>query len=213
LEVLRQAAEEARYLLDRGYPKDSAIRFISNHHGLLEVQRYVLARVVLSSAPARARKAKAIPVQALSGKDVIVDGYNVLITVESLLAGCPVYLCDDGFLRDTRGISKRYRTSRFTDIALSLVFDLLAFTAPARIEFLLDQQMSRSGELAARIRYLMAGRNLPGTACTARDTDHRLKTDRGIVASADGNVIDAASVVVDIPAEIARMRGISPLHI
>ncbi|WP_416374909.1 DUF434 domain-containing protein, partial [Methanothrix soehngenii] len=26
--------EEARYLVDRGYPKDSAVRFISNHHRL-----------------------------------------------------------------------------------------------------------------------------------------------------------------------------------
>ena len=86
-------------------------------------------------------------------------------------------------------------------------------TPPGRIEFLLDQQMSRSGELAAGIRELMAGRSLPGTACTARDTDHRLKTNPGIVASADGNVIDAATIVVDLPAEIARMRGISPLHI
>ena len=210
---MRIAAEEARYLLDRGYPKDSAVRFVSNHHGLPEEQRYALARVVLSSRSARERKAKAVPVQALRRRDVIVDGYNVLITVESLLAGYPVYLCDDGFLRDVRGIFKRYQPSRFTETALSLILDLLALADPGRIEFLLDQQMSRSGELAAEIRERMAGRSLPGTACTARDTDHRLKMNPGIVASADGNVIDAASMVVDLPAEIARMRGISPLHI
>ncbi|WP_394339429.1 DUF434 domain-containing protein, partial [Methanosaeta sp. UBA458] len=29
-----KALEEARYLVDRGYPKDSAVRFISNHHRL-----------------------------------------------------------------------------------------------------------------------------------------------------------------------------------
>lgn len=210
---MSRAAEEARYLLDRGYPKDSAVRFVSNHHGLPEEQRYVLARAVLSSRSAGERKAKAVPVQALRGRYVIIDGYNVLITVESLLAGCPVYLCDDGFLRDVRGIFKRYRPSRFTETALSIILDLLALADPGRIEFLLDQQMSRSGELAAGIREQMAGRSLPGTACTARDTDHRLKTSPGIVASADGNVIDAATIVVDLPAEIARMRGISPLHI
>ena len=100
---MSRAAEEARYLLDRGYPKDSAVRFVSDHHSLPEERRYVLARAVLSSRSAGERKAKAVPVQTLRGRDVIIDGYNVIITVESLLAGYPVYLCDDGFLRDVRG--------------------------------------------------------------------------------------------------------------
>jgi hypothetical protein len=154
-----------------------------------------------------------VPMQALQGMDMIVDGYNVLITAESLLAGRPVYLCDDGFLRDTFGIFNRYRPAEITYDALAAIFDLLVAAAPARITFLLDQQMSRSGELAARIRELMADRQLSGTACTARDVDHRLKTFAGIVASADGSVIDAASIVVDIPAKMAGARGISPLRI
>jgi len=173
----------------------------------------VLARVTLSSRSAQERKAKAVSVRALQRKDVIVDGYNVLITVESLLAGCSVYLCDDGFLRDVRGIFKRYRPSGLTDSALSIILDLLAFAAPSKIEILLDQQMSCSGKLAARIREQMACRRLPGTACTAKDTDHLLKTSLGVVASADGYVIDGASNVVDLPAEIARMRGINLLRI
>jgi len=210
---LREAAKEARYLLDRGYPKDSAIRFVSDHHCLPQEQRHVLARVISSSKSARARKAKAVPVQALQGADVAVDGYNVLITVESLLAGRPVYLCDDGFLRDTFGIFKRYRPAELTDGAFAAIFDLLVAASPARITFLLDQQMSHSGELAARTRALMAFRQLSGCACTARDVDHRLKAFAGIVASADGSVIDSAFAVVDIPAKIAGARGISLLHI
>ncbi|HOC65917.1 MAG TPA: DUF434 domain-containing protein, partial [Methanothrix soehngenii] len=34
-----KAPEEARYLVDRGYPKDSAVRFISNHHRLADEER------------------------------------------------------------------------------------------------------------------------------------------------------------------------------
>ena len=75
----------------------------------------------------------------------------------------------------------------------------------------MDQQISRSGELAERVRSLMAERDLQGDAMTARDVDHQLKTCGSIVASSDGNVIDAASSVIDLPAEIARGRGISPL--
>jgi hypothetical protein len=139
-----------------------------------------------------------------------VDGYNVLITTESLLADYPVYLCDDGFLRDTRGIFRSYKISRLTSPALSLILDLLAQAKPVRVEVLLDQQMSRSGELAELVRCMMAERGLPGTARTARDVDHQLKVAKAGVATSDGNVIDAAKRIYDLPSEIAKRLGISP---
>ena len=62
-----------------------------------------LSESIVESKLACSRKAKALPLEALRERVVFVDGYNVLITVESLLAGYPIYQCDDGFLRDTRG--------------------------------------------------------------------------------------------------------------
>ena len=157
--------------------------------------------------------AKALRLPALRDRAVFVDGYNTLITTQSLLAGYPVYLCDDGFLRDTRGFFKSDKASRFTVCALSEILDLLAAAGPSRVEVLLDQQISRSGELAGEVRSLMAERDLPGAARCARDVDHQLKTCGSIVASSDGNVIDAAWNVIDLPGEIAGRRGISPVLI
>ena len=196
--------------MNRGYPKDSAIRFVSDHHQLPEAHRFVLTRMIVAAERARTRRAKAQSLETLSANEVFVDGYNVLITTESLLADYPVYLCDDGFLRDTRGIFKSYKISRLTSPALFLILDLLALAKPARVEVLLDQQMSRSGELAELVRGMMAERGLPGTARTARDVDHQLKVAEAGVATSDGNVIDAAKRIYDLPAEIAKRLGISP---
>lgn len=207
---MRRAAEEARYLVNRGYPKDSAIRFVSNHHLLLEEHRFVLTRIIVAAELASIRRAKAQSLETLPANEVFVDGYNVLITTECLLAGYPVYLCDDGFLRDTRGIFSSYKTTRRTPPALTLVLDLLAQAKPSRVEVLLDQQMSRSGELAELVRSMMAERGLPGTARTARDVDHQLKFAEAGVATSDGNVIDAAKRIYDLPAEVAKRLGISP---
>ncbi|MDD4162186.1 MAG: DUF5616 domain-containing protein [Methanothrix sp.] len=171
----------------------------------------MLLRTIVSADTALRRMAKALKVHTLRGREVFVDGYNVLITTESLLEGFPVYLCDDGFLRDTRGFFRSYKASRITFCAFSEILDLLAAAGPDRVELLLDQQISRSGELANEVRGLMAERDLPGVAMTARDVDHRLKTCGYIVASSDGNVIDAASSAIDLPAEIAARLCISPL--
>jgi hypothetical protein len=199
-----------RYLVDRGYPKDTSVRFVSDHYRLPEEQRYVLVRVIVAAETAKARKAKTVPLEALRGQEVFVDGYNVLIALESLLKGCPVYSCDDGFLRDTQGIFRSYRTSKFTEPALAEMLNTLASAAPKRVEVLLDQQISMSGQLAACIRKTMIKIGLAGTAQTVRDVDYRLKT-VAIVATSDGNVIDAAFCALDIPAEIARKRGITAL--
>ena len=210
---MRLAADEARYLVNRGYPKDSAIRFVCDHHRLPQVQRFVLTRIIVAATLAYSRRAKAQSLESLRLKGVIVDGYNVLITTESLLAGYPVYLCDDGFLRDTRGIFSSYKISHLTAPALSGILDLLAEAEPAHVEVLLDQQMSRSGELAELVRGMMAGRGLPGTARTAGNVDHLLKVSESVVATSDGNVIDAAIRIYDLPREIAKRRGIVPLFV
>jgi hypothetical protein len=169
-------------------------------------------RVVVATDRAAARLAKLLPIGALRGKELLLDGYNVLITVESLLGGKPVYRCDDGYLRDTQGIFRKYTCSDLTDEALSRTFDLLASVHPSKVDVLLDQQISMSGRLAARLRKLMEDRALSGTARTARDVDRRLKNEQIneqiIVATSDGHVIDAVSAAVDLPAEIARTWGI-----
>jgi len=170
-------------------------------------------RVVVASAQASARRAKLAPLEALNGKEILIDGYNVMITVESILEGCPVYLCDDGLLRDIRGIFRSYKPSEITDQALSEIIDLLALINPLRVEFLLDQQISMSGSLAAHIREMMALGGIPGTARTEMNVDHHLKVAKGVVATSDGNVIDAACLVADIPMEIVRKRCIKPLMI
>jgi hypothetical protein len=76
---------------------------------------------------------------------------------------------------------------------------------------ILDQQISRSGELAATIRGALADFGVQGEATTARDADRRLKVAPHPVATGDGAIIDAALEAVDLPAEVAKRRGIIPL--
>jgi hypothetical protein len=210
-EGLRRAATEVRYLLDRDYPSGPAIRFVSDHHRLPQESRFVLTRVTVPSALAASRKDKQIFVRGLWGRTIAIDGYNVLITVESLIVGAPVYLCDDGFLRDTRGIFRRYRSSDQTTLALNEILSILKEAGVGRAEVLLDQQISKSGTLAARIRYMMAEHDVPGCAKTAKETDRRLKLASSPVATGDGAIIDAVTEVVDLPAEVAKRRHIKAI--
>lgn len=204
-----------RYLVNRGYPKDSAVRFVSDHYRLPQEQRFVLMRVIVPKVLAKERRAKRLTMSSLSlkNKALFVDGYNVLIAVESMLKGLPVYEGDDGFFRDTQGIFRGYKASELTVPALSEILDLIASTGPSNVEIVFDQQISMSGRLAGLVREMMGKRGIPGTARTARDVDRQLKSAKGVVATGDGNVIDAAADVIDIPGKIAETKGINPMQI
>jgi hypothetical protein len=194
--------------MDRGYPAASAVRFVSDHHRLSEDERMVLQRVIVPASIALSRMAKNLRLHALNNRTVFLDGYNCIITTESLLEGFAVYLCDDGFLRDTRGFFRRYRASQRASRLIQEILSLLAEAGTGRAVFLLDSQISRSGELAGEIRGMMAQMSLFGDALCLRDVDRQLKSCREIVASSDGIVIDSASEAIDLPAEIARRLGI-----
>ena len=194
--------------MDRGYPAASAVRFVSDHHRLTEVQRMVLQRVIIPAGIALSRMDKALSLHEIRGREIFLDGYNCIITSESLLEGFAVYLCDDGFLRDTRGFFRRYRASQRASRPIQEILSLLAEAGTGRAVFLLDSQISRSGELAGEIRGLMAQMSLLGEALCLRDVDRQLKSCRDIVASSDGIVIDSASEAIDLLAEIARRLGI-----
>jgi hypothetical protein len=180
---------------------------------LPEEERFILQRIIVPADRALARMAKSLRRQDLRDRVVFVDGYNTIITAHSLLAGYPVYLCDDGFLRDTRAFFRSGSALQVAANALSEILDLLAYARPSRVQVLFDQQISRSGELAGEARRMMAARGLPGEAGCARDVDHLLKVCGSIVASSDGNVIDQAVAAIDLPGEIARGHCIRPLLI
>jgi len=54
-----------------------------------------------------------------------VDGHNVLITVESGLAGRLLIAANDGVIRDVAGVSHRYRISTLTHAAIDTIFQIL----------------------------------------------------------------------------------------
>ena len=108
-ENLQKAAEDFRYLLNRGYPRKAALEIVGNRYGLAFDERHLLHRGVFSDADSESRSKKIISIKAIKNKDLAIDGYNVLITVESGLSGRPLIHADDGFVRDISGLSASFK--------------------------------------------------------------------------------------------------------
>ncbi len=198
---LRAAADEAIWLLGRKYSLDSAVAFVGGHHQLATRQRLFLKRAVCSEEQRRARAERRR--DALSGTVVRVDGFNLLITLEVALSGGLVFTGYDGALRDLAGLRGSYHLVDATDRAIDLALDALEALSPQRVELYLDEPVSNSGRLRARIEERAAGRPFETMAALDPNPDARLDGAEDVV-SADALVLDRCRSWLPIASAVVR---------
>jgi hypothetical protein len=194
---IKKAAIDIRYLLDNGYPPKSAVGFVCDHYRLDGDSRHILSRTVIAGSICEKRRKKFLPCYKIRGDDIIIDGYNIIIGMESILEKKAI-LCDDGVVRDIKGVSRNFRTSENTHKAIELILSFLKEKSPSQVFFIFDSQISKSGELVKLLCEKIPGSGLKGNANTSRHVDHDLKVSHYIVASSDGVIIDAAEKVVNL---------------
>lgn len=103
--TLNAAAIELCFLLNRGYDVKSASTFIGNHYLLSERQRLALARVVSTDNAIRGRLQKEL---GNPPEELVLDGFNTIITLEVALSGSLLLAGMDGTIRDLAGLRGSY---------------------------------------------------------------------------------------------------------
>ncbi len=201
-----EAAKDLRFLLERGYPKESAVTFIGNHYQLRLLERDVIFRGVFTKGVVLKRKRKCVQPADLAGARLVIDGYNCLITLESAIRGLPVFKADDGFIRDASRVFRGFRQTEKTRTAWKLIERMLVDYPPEKTVVLLDKPMSRSGDLAVRIRKWMKLSGISGTCITVKRVEKSMLRLDGIKASADSAIIDDAQRAFDLSGHIITRR-------
>lgn len=209
---LGQAAGDLRFLLDRGYPRQRCLELVGDRHALGAAERHLLRRGVFAPRVAMARRQRLLPLAALAGRDVALDGHNQLITLETALRGGVLVLADDGVVRDISGRGRGYAPGPHTAVAAGLLLQALA--SAARVLIFLDAPLSKSGELAASLRHLLERAGLAGDARAVPVPERELLAHAGPVASSDSSLLDAVALPLDLAGAIIRdMQPPVPLEI
>ncbi|MBN2212585.1 MAG: DUF434 domain-containing protein [Sedimentisphaerales bacterium] len=201
---LQAATADLSWLLSRDYALPSSLKLTGDRYQLTQRQRLAVMRSAAGDGDCSRRSKHNVRVENLAGKAIDIDGYNVLTTVESALAGGVLLRGRDKCLRDIAGVHGSFRKVEETFPALEYINNFLQTCAVRQWRWLLDQPVSNSGRLAFIIRQQIAANHLPATVEVVINPDAILKTTPHIAASSDSEILnhckrwcDLAGIVID----------------
>lgn len=128
---------------------------------------------------------------SLAGAHLAIDAFNVLIGVETALAGGVLLRGSDGALRDLSSVHGSYRRVEVTADALDALCATVCSWAPASVVWFVDRPVSNSGRLAGWIRE----RAPPGAEWTVElpyDADAAVIESGAVACSADARILEQA---------------------
>jgi len=201
---LMQAAGDYEWMLSRGYPQKSALKLVGDRFRLSGNMRQILYRGISSRHQAEARRKKLGSVR--KGDLVLVDTYNVLFTINNYLLGRPVFISNDGLLRDAGEMRARITNKPVFKRGINLMLDVMKEWKGVKCVHYLDEPVSYSGRLSIELSKDMVQMDIDGEAFTVNSPDHMLKhetsdaictSDSAIIDHYEGRIVDLARYILD----------------
>lgn len=190
LPLLRTAAGDLAWLLSRDYPGKAAVKLVGDRYALTVRQRAALQRATVGDGARNRRLEGQAELGAARGRPLLIDGYNVLLSVESALGGGILLGARDLTFRDLASMKGHYKRVEETRAALELLGVYLAEAGCTRVDWFLDRPISNSGRLRKLMLELAAEHHWPWAVELVASPDRVLASSSELVATADGWILD-----------------------
>jgi hypothetical protein len=208
---LRSAVGDLSWLLTREYASVSALKVVGDRYDLTARQRLAVMRCACSDQQVAERRSREIGLGDVAGQPLLIDGYNLLTTIEAALAGGLVIVGRDGCWRDMASMHGTWRRVEETVPAIERVGGYLEGHGVAgEVTWLLDSPVSNSGRLKGAIEEIVGLRGWRWRVELVPDPDKVLVgAQDSIAVTADSAVLDRCGRWVNLAREIVReMEGI-----
>ena len=199
---LRQAVGDLGWLLQRGYSPKASLELVGNRYQLTARERLA----IVHAAEDGAARSVQIPFESLRGRHLCIDGFNLLITLETALGGGIILIGGDGCYRDIADVHGSYALRAETETAIALVAQTLKAANVADALWLFDRPVSNSGRLAALVNRCAERTGAPMHGETAQQVDAKVKACPGVAVTADSQILNAAPFWFDLGGWLIRHR-------
>ena len=188
--ALRKATSELCWLLDHGYALRSSLALTGDRHGLTQRQRLAVARCACPREQLERRTAHQLDPTALVGRELWIDGYNLLISIESALASGIILLGRDGCCRDMASLHGTYREVAETTRAAELIGAVAKSWGITKCRWLLDRPVGNSARLKSVLLAVAEKFSWPWEVDLEFSPDRILSETSAVVATSDSLVLD-----------------------
>ena len=207
LPALRQSAADLSFLFSRDYAQDAALKLVGDHYQLDVRQRRAILRGACSEESLRHRTSTQVPNHGLPGSPVAIDGYNLLITVESALSGGVLLRGRDGCVRDMASIHGSYHKVEETIPAIRLIGATLQELRIANSTWFFDSPVSNSGRLKALLVREAEQHGWNVAVEVINHVDQILSSREEIVITSDSWILDRVARWATITDHILRQAA------
>ena len=199
---LKNAVTDVSWLISRGYTEKSSVKLAGGRYFLKERQRKAVMRCACAEQNLDARRLKKSPATALTGETLLIDGFNLIITIEAALSGGLILEGMDDCYRDIASVHGSYRKVEETEAALQIIGIFLQKMDVAHVHWVLDKPVSNSGRLAQLMLDLAAANGWPWSVELVFNPDNYLKASSEIVATSDSVILDEVNRWVNLARDL-----------
>ena len=196
---LKEAVIDMHYLLSKGYAEKSSLQLVGNRYRLNVRQQQAVQGMSASEQQIEQRKSTCIPFENIGKEPIIIDGFNLLIILESALSGAYLFIGLDNAYRDLSGVHGTYKRVQQTENALLTVGNLLKDNP---VIWVFDQPVSNSGRLKTLLRELAEEHSFKWEIILDHNPDKLLAKSNHIVVSSDAWILDRVERWVNLGAYI-----------
>ncbi len=212
--TFKEAADDACYLLSRGYAEKSTIQLVGNRYKLNKRQRMAITRISASDQQLEWRKKSEIYSGELEGGMVMIDGFNLLILMESALSGAYIFKGRDGAYRDLSSVHGSYKRVKKTISAIQLIGKALQQLKVKRVTWHLDRPVSNSGRMKTMLMQIAAENNFPWEVILDFNPDKILSKTKEIVITSDSWILDQVYRWYNLGSDLVEgMEGVNLVEV
>lgn len=190
VKILQEAIRDMRYLLSRGFAENASASLVGNRYRLRARQIQMIKSASAGEEAINLRNGKNVEANTLSGKTVYIDGFNLLILLESLLSGAYIFKGCDGCYRDLSSVHGSYKRVQQTNRSIELVAIFHQKVAVAKIVWIFDQPVSNSGRLKQILLDYAAEQQLDWEVYLEFNPDKYLAAVPETIISSDAWILD-----------------------
>lgn len=187
---LKMAVQDMHYLLSRGYAERASSELTGNRYRLKARQIQAVRAASASEIQIRKRADKALQISALQDATVHLDGFNIIIVLESLLSGAYIFRGADGCLRDLSSVHGTYRKVNQTLKSIELVAAFFQKSGARKLIWIFDRPVSNSGRIRQMVLDFSFENHLNWETELEFNPDRFLAEHAEIAVSSDGWILD-----------------------